>query len=86
MTGYSTYCKRHSASQIIVLQKIFKRVPSYLHTFSCTRVNRARRIPHQLRRMTLDTLQSKPTSAWRLRMKFESSIQTNTFRNSIIIP
>ena len=36
MTVYSIYCKRHSASQIIVLQKIFKRVPSYLHKFSCT--------------------------------------------------
>ena len=63
MTVYSIYCKRHSASQIIVLQMIFKRVPSYLHTFSCTRVNRARRIPQQLRRMTLDALQSKPACA-----------------------
>ena len=59
MTVYSIYYKRHSASQIIVLQKIFKRVPSYLHTFSCTRVNRERRIPQQLGRMTFDALQSK---------------------------
>ena len=63
MTVYSIYSKRHSASQIIDLLKIFKRVPSYLHTFSCMRVNRARRIPQQLPRMTLDALQSKPTCA-----------------------
>ena len=63
MIVYSIYCKRHSTSQIIVLQKIFKRITSYLHTFSCTHVNRARRIPQQLRRMTLDALQSKPACA-----------------------
>ena len=85
MTVYSIYCKRHPTSQIVVLLKIFKRVPSYLHTFSCTHVNRTRRIPQQLRRMTLDALQSKPACAWRLRVKFESSVHTNTFRNSIII-
>ena len=59
---YSISCKRHSASQIIVLQKIFKRA-TYLHTFICTRLNCARRIPQQLRRMTIDALQSKPACA-----------------------
>ena len=70
MIVYSIYCKRHSASHITVLQKIFKRVTFYLHTFSCTRVNCEHRIPQQLRRMTLDALQSKPACARNLKAQF----------------